>query len=415
MFYRSRWRLSILYTSMMFCIFAMLIFMGYRGMLWAVSSEQAREMSGVVKDIADAEAMLMLKDNMPDDLGYRERMFFYAFDLHGELRHFSKAPQRLENDVLNLIQDGQVPFYDVATFELSDDKVLMITAAYVSLNGRIIGVVYLGKDISALYRGATKYAYFLLLLSLMAMILAAILGYYLSGCVVSPMEKAYEKQKQFTADASHELRTPLSVIMSSADLLYNDPSIESPFLKQVIADVKDEVKKMNNLVSDLLAIARNDNDAEKLNLQNFDLSSSLKQAVRNMQTVADKKHIEIQDDVLDGIVCHGDEQKIKQLILILVDNAVKYTQEYGCVKVSAKVLKNKKICFSVEDNGMGLSDEDKAKIFERFYRVDKARSRAMGGTGLGLAIAKDIVDGHKGFIYVESKLEQGSTFTVELP
>ena len=389
--------------------------MGYRGMIWAVSSEQAREMSGVVKDIADYEAMFMQNNDLPDDLGYRERMFFYAFDLHGNLRHFSKAPQRLEDDVLALIHDGQVPFYDVATFELSDDRVLMITAAYVSLNGRIIGVVYLGKDISALYRGATKYAYFLLLLSLMAMILAAVLGYYLSGCVISPMEKAYEKQKQFTADASHELRTPLSVIMSSADLLYNDSSIESPFLKQVIADVKDEVKKMNNLVGNLLTIARNDNNAEKLNLQDFDLSSALQQAVRNMQPVADKKHIGIQDNVPDGIVCHGDEQKLKQLILILVDNAVKYTQEYGCVKVSAQVLKNKKIRFSVEDNGMGLSEEDKSKIFERFYRVDKARSRAMGGTGLGLAIAKDIVDGHKGFIYVESQLEQGTTFTVELP
>ena len=415
MFYRSRWRLSILYTSMMFCIFAMLIFMGYRGMIWAVSSEQAREMSGVVKDIADAEAMFMQKNDLPDDLGYRERMFFYAFDLHGELRHFSKAPQRLEDDVLNLIKDGQVPFYDVVTFELSDDRVMMITASYVTLNGRIIGVVYLGKDISALYRGASKYAYFLMILSLIALILAAVLGYYLSGCVIRPMEKAYEKQKQFTADASHELRTPLSVIMSSADLLYNDPSIESPFLKQVIADVKDEVKKMSNLVSDLLVIARNDNEAEKLNMKDFDLSASLQQVVRNMQPVADKKLIEIDEDVPEGIVCHGDEQKIKQLILILVDNAVKYTQENGRVKVSAKVLKNKKIRFSVEDNGIGLSDEDRTKIFERFYRVDKARSRAMGGSGLGLAIAKDIIDGHKGFIYVESKLGEGTTFTVELP
>lgn len=415
MFYQSRWRLAILYTSMMFCIFAVMIFMGYRGMLWAVSSEQARELSGVVKDIADAEALLMQKDDMPEDLGYRERMFFYAFDLHGDLQHYSKAPQRLEDDVLALIQDGQVPFYDVATFELSDDKVMIITASYITFNDRIIGVVYLGKDISALYLGATKYAYFLLMLALVALILAGILGYYLSGCVIRPMQNAYEKQRQFTADASHELRTPLSVIMSSADLLYNDPSIESPFLKQVIADVKDEVKKMSKLVGDLLVIARNDNNAEKLNLQDFDLSGSLQQVVRNMQPVAEKKHIEIQDNVPEGIFCHGDEQKIKQLILILVDNAVKYTPENGCIKVSAQILKNKKIRFSVADNGIGLNEEDKAKIFERFYRVDKARSRAMGGSGLGLAIAKDIIDGHKGFIYVESQLGKGTTFTVELP
>lgn len=415
MFYQSRWRLAILYTSMMFCIFAVMIFMGYRGMLWAVSSEQARELSGVVKDIADAEALLMQKDDMPEDLGYRERMFFYAFDLHGDLQHYSKAPQRLEDDVLALIQDGQVPFYDVATFELSDDKVMIITASYITFNDRIIGVVYLGKDISALYLGATKYAYFLLMLALVALILAGILGYYLSGCVIRPMQNAYEKQRQFTADASHELRTPLSVIMSSADLLYNDPSIESPFLKQVIADVKDEVKKMSKLVGDLLVIARNDNNAEKLNLQDFDLSGSLQQVVRNVQPVAEKKHIEIQDNVPEGIFCHGDEQKIKQLILILVDNAVKYTPENGCIKVSAQILKNKKIRFSVADNGIGLNEEDKAKIFERFYRVDKARSRAMGGSGLGLAIAKDIIDGHKGFIYVESQLGKGTTFTVELP
>ena len=415
MFYQSRWRLAILYTSMMFCIFAVMIFMGYRGMLWAVSSEQARELLGVVKDIADADALLMQKDDMPEDLGYRERMFFYSFDLHGNLQYYSKAPQQLEDDVLALIQDGQVPFYDVATFELSDDKVMIITASYITFNDRIIGVVYLGKDISALYRGATKYAYFLLMLALVALILAGILGYYLSGCVIRPMQNAYEKQRQFTADASHELRTPLSVIMSSADLLYNDPSIESPFLKQVIADVKDEVKKMSKLVGDLLVIARNDNNAEKLNLQDFDLSGSLHQVVRNMQPVAEKKHIEIQDNVPEGIVCHGDEQKIKQLILILVDNAVKYTPENGCIKVSAQILKNKKIRFSVADNGIGLNEEDKVKIFERFYRVDKARSRAMGGSGLGLAIAKDIIDGHKGFIYVESQLGKGTTFAVELP
>ena len=126
-----------------------------------------------------------------------------------------------------------------------------------------------------------------------------------------------------------------------------------------------------------------------------------------MQPVAEKKHIEIQDNVPEGIVCHGDEQKIKQLILILVDNAVKYTPENGCIKVSAQILKNKKIRFSVADNGIGLNEEDKAKIFERFYRV--------GGSGLGLAIAKDIIHGHKGFIYVESKLGKGTTFTVELP
>ncbi len=414
MFYRSRWRLAFLYTALMFCLFSMIILFSYRGMYWAVSSEQARELSGVAKDVAEAEAMLMQQDNYPDDLGYRERMFFYAFDTRGNLRHYSKAPQELEEKVLSVIQDGQVPFYDVAVFDKGEERAMMMTAAYVNIGDRIVGVVYLGKDISALYKGVNKFYHFLLIISLIALVVAAIIGYYLSGCVIRPMQQAYEKQRQFTADASHELRTPLSVIMSSADLLYNDPSIESPFLKQVIEDVKDEVKKMSRLVGDLLTIARNDNNAEKLHIQNFDLSGSLEQVVRNMQHLAEKKQITLTSEVAAGISCRGDEQKINQLILILVDNAIKYTPEKGQVWVQAKAAEGHKAVFSVKDTGVGLSPEDAGRIFERFYRVDKARSREMGGNGLGLAIAKDIIDGHGGSIKVASQLGQGTTFTVTL-
>lgn len=398
-------------------MFAMIMFLSYRGLIWAVSSEQARELSGVVKDIADAEALMMTRNNVPDDLGYRERMFFYAYNNAGELQHYSKAPERLENDVLSIIYAGEVPLEEGMVLEqhLDSDNVIIMTASYVEWNGEIIGVVYLGKDITALYKGLTKVYYFWGFVSLLALIVAMIVGYYIAGCVMEPMQIAYERQKQFTADASHELRTPLSVVMASADLLANDKSIQSPFLLQVIGDIKDEVKKMTKLVSDLMVIARNDNNVEKLNVQEFDLSLSLEQVIRNLQPMADKKSIILLGNIAHEIKYIGDEHKIKQLITILVDNAIKYTQEFGAVTVTAMCTKGKKIRFSVADNGVGISKEDCKRIFERFYRVDKARSRSMGGNGLGLAIAKDIVDAHHGYIFLESEVGEGTTFSVELP
>ena len=130
-FYRSRWRLTVAYTTLMFLIFALIIVLSYRGMIWAVSSEQARELSSAVQDVASGESLMMQTHFFPDDLGYRERMFFYAYDNNGELRHFSRAPQRIEEDVLAIIREGQVPFTDVAVFEQDSDpdKVIMMTAA----------------------------------------------------------------------------------------------------------------------------------------------------------------------------------------------------------------------------------------------------------------------------------------------
>lgn len=417
MFYRSRRRLALLYSALMFALFCLIICLSYQGMVWAVSSEQARELSGQAQDVAGAEALMQAQDISLDDLGYRERIFFYSYDLDGNLVRFSRAPQRLEADVAELIDNNQVPFGDVAVFEQKENKqnVVMMTATYVELNGKVTGIIYVGKDISVLYKGLSKFTYFLGIVSMMALIIAIIIGIYISGRIMEPMQIAYERQKQFTADASHELRTPLSVIMASADLLYNDPSIQSPFIKQVIEDVKDEVKKMSNLVGNLMAIARSDNHAEKMNIQEFDLSDSLQQVLRKMKPMADKKHIATSSSIASPLSYVGDEQKIKQLVLIFVDNALKYTPEGGSIRVTAEAVNGKRIRFSVQDTGIGLSEEDCKKVFERFYRVDKARSREMGGSGLGLAIAKDIVDAHGGYIYLDSELGKGSTFTVELP
>jgi len=193
-----------------------------------------------------------------------------------------------------------------------------------------------------------------------------------------------------------------------------DPSIQNPFLRQVIEDLKSEVKKMTNLVSDLLMVARSDNNALKFKIQRLDLTEILKQVIRTMTPIAEKKNIRLTGENFRKAMINADEQRIKQLSIILVDNAIKYTPEGGAVLVCLEQVDNNRVTFSVIDNGIGIAPEDLDKVFERFYRVDKARSREMGGNGLGLSIAVEIVKMHDGKISVTSEFGEGTKFTVEL-
>ena len=202
--------------------------------------------------------------------------------------------------------------------------------------------------------------------------------------------------------------------MASADLLLMDQSITSPFLKQVISDVKSEVQKMSKLVSDLLMVARSDNNALKVTIKKFDFGEILNQNIRMMSPLAEKKQITLTGENITRVDIQADEQKIKQLVLILVDNAIKYTPNGGNIVVRIENIGEGKLTFSVKDSGIGIAKEDQDKIFERFYRVDKARSREIGGNGLGLSIASEIVRLHDGKISVESKIGEGTKFIVEL-
>jgi signal transduction histidine kinase len=303
----------------------------------------------------------------------------------------------------------------VFTREIKKRQVrVMMTSHPVELNGEILGVVFVGKEISAVYLGLRKATWTLAGIAVLALIITTGVGYNMAGRAIIPLKEAYEKQRQFAADASHELRTPLSVVLASAELLDNDPSIKSPFLKQVIGDVRDEVKKMTKLVSDLLVVARSDNQALKLKLTRFDLGEVIDQTMRKMQPLAEKKNITLKREGEKEVFIRADEQKLKQLVLIFVDNALKYTPDGGSVSVRLSTPSPTRVSFDVQDTGIGISPEDQQKVFDRFYRVDKARSREMGGNGLGLAIAQEIVRLHNGIIDLKSEQGKGTTFTVTL-
>lgn len=420
-FKRSRWRLTIAYSIVMFLFLSALIGLVYKAMDWSIFSEQEKELRDMAENIASAQSYINQRPelNFDENQIYRnsnDRLFFYIFDDNNRLLNFSRATFRIESFILDVISKWNLRENAVGIFEKSNEqgrstRVMMISKR-ISGN-RISQTVFVGKDISALYLGMQKAIYIMAFLAFVALVMSLGFGYFLAGRAMQPIEQAYERQRQFAADASHELRTPLAVVMASADLLMNDPSIQNPFLKQVIEDVRDEVKKMTKLVSDLLTVVRSENNALGLNIQKLDLSKIIEQQVRIMQPLAEQKEIQLRATDLVSMEVPCDEQKMKQLVLILVDNAVKYTPEGG--KVTVKMWQTRgRVNFSVEDTGIGIAPEDREKIFDRFYRVDKARSRAMGGNGLGLAIALEIVSLHQGEIDVESELGSGTKFIVSL-
>lgn len=421
-FRSSRLRLTLAYSVIMGIFLVVLIFLVHVSMDWAMFSEQAQELSDAADEVAETQAYHIRHPNVAvDENRYykntNDRLFFYIFTPEGQLLDFVRASFRIEPFVLEFMSPKKFEKTEVQVFDLPSESGRIINVMMTSKTIQVDDteqIVYVGKDVTALYSGLRKATFMLVILGIIALIIASVFGHILAGRAIAPMKEAYEKQKQFAADASHELRTPLAVVMSSAELLLADPSISNPFLKEVIGDVKSEVKKMSQLVSDLLMVARSDNNALKIKIQKIDLGNLLSQNVRMMTPLAEKKEIALSGEGFRKVVISCDEQKIKQLILILVDNAIKYTPNGGNVIVRLEADDEDKVFFSVSDSGIGIAPEDQQKIFERFYRVDKARSREMGGNGLGLSIATEILRIHNGKIFVDSEPGHGTKFTVEL-
>ena len=231
---------------------------------------------------------------------------------------------------------------------------------------------------------------------IISIIIINIIAQKISKIIVKPVEKSFEKQKQFVSDASHELKTPLAVIEANADVL-QDKAGENKW----ITYIQKEVQSMNKLVNDLLMLAKMENTSNT-NIQKFDLSKEIQMAVAVFESMIYEKKIKLETNIDNGIVFNGDKEDIKHIISIIVDNAIKHTQEEGKIIVNVEKEKND-IKIEIKNQGEPIPEEERERIFERFYRVDKARNRAEKRYGLGLAIAKQIVDKYSGTIKASSK------------
>jgi signal transduction histidine kinase len=238
-------------------------------------------------------------------------------------------------------------------------------------------------------------------------------GFYLARRALVPIRNIWKKQQQFVADASHELRTPLTIIKSNAELVLRHPghSIQEESIR--ITNIVRESVRMNKLISTLLTLARADGEDAELNKTSTNVNQLIQAVVEQFQPLADLKGLALTAEVEGELVLAADKDRLHQLMVIILDNAIKYTTA-GQIVIRGR-LKGTNVQLQIIDSGHGILPEDIPHIFDRFYRVDKARSREEGGIGLGLSIAEWIVHKHEGKIKVESTVGQGTCFTILLP
>ena len=227
------------------------------------------------------------------------------------------------------------------------------------------------------------------------------------------LQKAIERERQFTADASHELRTPLAIMQGEASLALSKERSAEEYQKSLQV-ISQKISQMSSTINKLLTLARADNGKENLTLEPINLSEFLAEIASDIETLCEDKSLTFKLEEAENVVVKGDKIKLRGLFLNLLDNAVRYTPAGGQITLSLE-RDGGNARISVKDTAIGIPKEHLAHIFERFYRVNKAHSVNDGGTGLGLAICQHIVEQHQGKIEVTSQIGGGSTFTVTLP
>lgn len=244
--------------------------------------------------------------------------------------------------------------------------------------------------------------------------LSIIVSYVISKRNLEPLKESISKQMEFVQNVSHELRTPLTIIQAKQELLLQEPDAKIIDKSEDIVLTLNETKRLSRLVKDLLVLSRADNNKMTLQKENVNIDDYIKEIVTPYVEVAELEEKKIVFNLNYKTDIKIDTNKIYQLMIILLDNAIKYTETGDEIQINT-FAKDNKCVIEVKDSGIGVSDEGLKRIFERFYREDRARNRETGGTGLGLSIANMIVSAHGGTIKASHNQPKGTVFTIRLP
>lgn len=428
MFTEIRNRLTLQYIMVMAVLLLTFIIVSYSGILWLLQHEEQQEIRAFAEEEAREHVDTLKKEEVgavPKDENHDNsggKLFSYVYDNQGRLLMVDLPYSKIRFSVEAAIEKWAMPdgIGQVMQVHLSNgEKVVFVLCSQNIYDGQeVLGRVYVGEDITSYYKMLKMMLIVLVIVAVVFLFGAAYLGHLLAGNAIIPIKQSFFRQREFAADASHELRTPLSIMLTSVDAVQMDDGNRlTNFSAQTLDDMKSEIKRMSKMVTALLTLARADDEAANISKEKFGLYAVAEQIVRSCQLIAEEKGIAVELEGQGEIPVFADKERISQLLLILIDNAIKYTPCSGAARVSVKIAALKKSGFSimVTDTGVGIPEEQKDLIFERFYRVDKARSREEGGAGLGLSIAKWIVESHGGTIRVDSSPGTGSSFIVTIP
>lgn len=430
MFSRMRNRLTMMYAAFMALFLLAFISASYTGVIWVLYREEQQDLyaltvdetktQGAIFKQRDTVIMPKLKDDDNSNAG--SKIFYYVFDTNGQQIAADQPTSKMRTPVLEIIHRWDVPDGEVRLqkFHTSSGErgIILMCSGKMYDGPRVLGTVFMGEDITSYYQVLKMLLLVMFIIAVVFLIITIFVGHYLAGRTIMPIQRSFFRQREFVADASHELRTPLSVFLLSIDAIQSDDDNHlSLFSTQVLDDMKSETRRMSKIVADLLTLARADAGVSNIIKEKFHLDIVAEQVIRSMQPLAVEKNITLKIVQSSDIEVCADQERMNQLLVILVDNAIKYTPASGRVSVLIKKITgpNPYIHIIVQDTGIGISIADQKLIFERFYRVDKARSREEGGTGLGLPIVKWIVEAHHGTITIESTPGVGSSFIMRLP
>ena len=283
----------------------------------------------------------------------------------------------------------------------------------------LIGNGIFGTKIAFIETSQYDTVLFQLVKSLVGIGLVSLIGLlfisiYLTNKSIIPIKEAFEKQKQFIADASHELKTPLAIIKTNTSLVLSHPEDTINNQSKWINYINSQADRMSELISEMLSLAKMDDAENKLTLVPINMSKIVESMILMFDAVIYENNINLETNISKDLHINGDKESLKKLFSIIMDNAIKYTDKNGSITVSLFSDKNK-VKMIIRNTGEGIAPEDLERVFERFYRVDKSRDRETGGYGLGLSIASSIVKEHKGKIYARSKVGSFTSFIVEIP
>ncbi|MGF9978024.1 sensor histidine kinase [Viridibacillus arvi] len=421
-----------LYNSKMLIIFLLLFNVVISSFLFI---NMYTEQKVVLFDIAKQEIKELIinkagtqnedKNNVPvSNINNVQGVFLtYYLDTNKELIIMDEFSPELRESILGKVEnwnpDKMETKYEKIQLSNDESLYLLIASQNIYENGVLKGTIYVGKDITFLRSMFIHFLFILLGISLFFLIVALIVGQIMTKRAMKPIINSYTLQTEFIANASHELRTPLSVLKAGIEVIeFEEGKKFSSFSKSVLSDLKEEIRSTTQLVNNLLFLIRSDSGEQATVVESFDLLELMQQTIRSFGHISEAKKIKLNLQVQNPLIVCTEKEKVKQLLYILIDNAIKYTPNGGQVSVSYKLKsdsQNEQLYIEVKDTGMGISKELLERIFDRFYRVDKSRSRNSGSSGLGLSIGKFIVESLNGTIEVSSTLNKGSEFTIIIP
>ena len=408
MFNRIRWRLVGWTVLVLVLILAMVGVVVYASLAGSLTAEIDRNLSsrsdGLLSTLEEASEHPGLGLQ-----GYSGSLFFLVLGPDGKLLD---NPQQVDTSGLSLgAQAGGSPYFETSVVAGEPTR-LFVRPVLLRHSPPVVFVV--GESLAPEQHALERLLTVLLIAGLGGLLLSLGGAWFLAGRALVPIQQTFRRQSEFVGDASHELRTPLTVMRAAADLLNRHRSDPLEANGELFDDLRYEIGRMERLSADLLALARSDLTRDSLAVGEIDVAGLAADVVRRMTPLAQERGVSLGcESQEEPLLIEGDPDRLQQLLLILLDNGLKHTPKGGIISVVAKRHGHDAL-IAVSDNGEGIAPEHLPRIFDRFYRADKTRSRAQGGAGLGLSIAKAIVEAHAGQLAVDSALGSGTTVTVRL-